>query len=261
MSAVNSHAAMADGIPGEHSSDLSKPKAVAPERKNQGWMCSSLLMALCCVTILILSGFSLSHLAEEQPWQQSPSSAASVDPGASVQPTTSDLLPSVPTETPSNESLRRLAPPEQFDVKGFKISDKPTERRYVLNITRDFALPGDHNKSMILINGRTPGPLIEANVGDSITVLVNNMMSEEATTIHWHGIDQRNSVWMDGVHGVTQCGIPPGENFTYHFDIVDQRGTFWYHSHLSLQNTEGLYGPLVWPSCPKRERIPEFERH
>ncbi len=51
----------------------------------------------------------------------------------------------------------------------------------------------------------------------------------------------------DGVvkTGVTQCGIPPGESFTYEFQIVDQRGTFWYHAHQSVQYTDGLYGPIV----------------
>ena len=49
----------------------------------------------------------------------------------------------------------------------------------------------------------------------------------------------------DGVAAVSQCGIPPGKFFTYNFTLVDQRGTFWYHSHLSVQYTDGLFGPLI----------------
>ncbi len=70
-------------------------------------------------------------------------------------------------------------------------------------------------------------------------------MANASTSIHWHGINQRNTTWMDGVMGVSQCAIPPGGNFTYEFTIVDQRGTFWYHSHLSVQYSDGLFGPLV----------------
>jgi FtsP/CotA-like multicopper oxidase with cupredoxin domain len=98
---------------------------------------------------------------------------------------------------------------------------------------------------MILVNGQSPGPLIEANSGDRIRVVVHNQMPLDSTSIHWHGIDQRDSVWMDGVHGVTQCAIPPGESFTYEFNLPDQRGTFWYHAHVTVQYTDGLYGPLV----------------
>jgi len=70
-------------------------------------------------------------------------------------------------------------------------------------------------------------------------------MANTSTTIHWHGIDQKNTTWMDGVIGVSGCGIPPGKSFTYEFKIVDQRGTFWYHAHQSVSYTDGLYGPLV----------------
>lgn len=60
---------------------------------------------------------------------------------------------------------------------------------------------------MILINGQFPGPLIEANSGDIIRVNVNNLMSNWSIAMHWHGLDQKNSVQMDGVAGITQCGI------------------------------------------------------
>ena len=98
---------------------------------------------------------------------------------------------------------------------------------------------------MILINNQFPGPLIEANKGDTLRIHVNNMMSNWSTAVHWHGMDQKNSNWMDGVAAVTQCGIPPGESFTYEFKLIEETGTFWYHSHLSNQYTDGLFGPLI----------------
>lgn len=70
-------------------------------------------------------------------------------------------------------------------------------------------------------------------------------MVNTSTSIHFHGINQRNSTWMDGVAGVTQCPIPPGENYTYEFTCIEQRGTFWYHAHTGVQYTDGLFGPIV----------------
>jgi FtsP/CotA-like multicopper oxidase with cupredoxin domain len=84
-------------------------------------------------------------------------------------------------------------------------------------------------------------------------------MANISTSIHWHGIDQKNTTWMDGVTGVTQCGIPPGSHFTYEFRVIDQRGTFWYHSHTSAQYTDGLFGPIVSSAgvvTSKRCRLP-----
>ncbi|KAH8658353.1 multicopper oxidase-domain-containing protein [Xylariales sp. PMI_506] len=135
---------------------------------------------------------------------------------------------------------------DQLDLNtAFSVSNTTTTRQYVFNVTRGMYAPDGVEKNMILINGQSPGPLIEANTGDVIQVVVHNMMSSEDTSIHWHGIDQKNSVWMDGVPGVTQCAIPPGGNLTYEFNVTGQRGTFWYHGHVSVQYTDGLYGPLI----------------
>ncbi|RMZ78737.1 hypothetical protein DV737_g3767, partial [Chaetothyriales sp. CBS 132003] len=69
-------------------------------------------------------------------------------------------------------------------------------------------------------------------------------MRSNATSVHWHGVWQRGSVEYDGVPGVTQCPIPPGKTFTYKFRAY-QYGTTWYHSHVNLQITNGLFGPLI----------------
>ena len=69
-------------------------------------------------------------------------------------------------------------------------------------------------------------------------------MFSEATTLHFHGIHQFNNLWMDGVPYVTQCPIQPGLNFTYRF-IAEPAGTHWYHSHVSDQRMDGLFGMLV----------------
>lgn len=140
----------------------------------------------------------------------------------------------------------KLVNADELELRtGFIISRDVVVRQYEFNITLASAAPDGLYKPMILVNGQSPGPLIEANTGDTIRVQVNNQMPNTSTSIHFHGIDQRNSTWMDGVVGITQCGIPPGRSFTYEFALLEQRGTFWYHSHAGVQYTDGLYGPIV----------------
>ncbi|KAI2954772.1 CAZyme family AA1 [Aspergillus niger] len=125
--------------------------------------------------------------------------------------------------------------------------DTGVTRHYNFTITRDITAPDGYQKSGILINGQFPGPLIEANWGDMISVTVNNMITTdtaEGLTLHWHGLTQAKSPWEDGVPGITQCPIAPGGSFTYTFQ-ADQYGTSWYHSHYSAQYTDGAYGPMI----------------
>ena len=82
--------------------------------------------------------------------------------------------------------------------------------------------------------------------GDTIQVKVRNNITgpEDGTALHWHGLLQKGTPWMDGVPGITQCPIAPGKTFTYTF-IADTYGTTWYHSHFSSQYADGAFGPLV----------------
>ncbi len=92
-------------------------------------------------------------------------------------------------------------------------------------------------------NGEYPGPLLEAEVGDTVRVnLTNNL--PEGTTIHWHGLEVPND--QDGVPGITQLLIEPGQRYTYEFE-VDQPGTTMYHTHANTvkQLGRGLVGPFV----------------
>ncbi|KAF3010110.1 hypothetical protein E8E14_000256 [Neopestalotiopsis sp. 37M] len=121
-----------------------------------------------------------------------------------------------------------------------------TIREYEFNITRGFISPDGFNKSALLINGQFPGPLIEANYGDTFKITVNNHLAdpEEGTAFHWHGILQTNTPWYDGVASVTQCPIAPGESMTYTF-LADRYGSSFYHAHFSSQYIDGLFGPLI----------------
>lgn len=96
-------------------------------------------------------------------------------------------------------------------------------------------------------NGQVPAPLIHVQEGDDLIVHVTNMTTLPHT-IHWHGIYQRNINWRnDGVPGVTQKAIDPGETYTYRFQ-ADKTGSLWYHCHVNVAEhvgLRGMWGPLV----------------
>ncbi|KAF4982330.1 hypothetical protein FZEAL_2029 [Fusarium zealandicum] len=117
-------------------------------------------------------------------------------------------------------------------------------RKYDFAVSRRQIAPDGYQQDVILVNGQFPGPTIEANWGDTIQVTVSNEIEDEGLALHWHGFLQKTRPWEDGVPGVTQCPIPPGESFTYQF-IAEIYGTTWYHSHYSAQYSAGLFGPMV----------------
>ena len=92
-------------------------------------------------------------------------------------------------------------------------------------------------------NGRVPGEPIRFPLGKALHATVNNSL-QVPTSVHWHGIRLPNA--MDGVAGLTQSPIAPGESFNYRFTPPDS-GTYWYHSHVNAyeQIGRGLYGPLI----------------
>lgn len=101
-------------------------------------------------------------------------------------------------------------------------------------------------------NGTVPGPAIEVEEGERVRIIVENRLPE-ATSMHWHGLEI--PVEMDGVPGVVQDPIPPGGKFTYEFQ-VRQNGTFFYHSHMPMQEMMGMIGFLVvHPRTPHQPRV------
>lgn len=105
-------------------------------------------------------------------------------------------------------------------------------------------------------NGGTPGPTLEAVEGDRLRIYVTNRLPEP-TTVHWHGLIIPNG--MDGVAGLNQKPIPPGETWVYEF-TVKHPGTYMYHSHYDemVQIALGLKGMFV--VHPKRPRGPRVDR-
>ncbi len=96
-------------------------------------------------------------------------------------------------------------------------------------------------------NGSAPGPTIQATEGDRIRIVFENRLPE-ATGIHWHGLEL--PIAMDGVPGIGQKPVMPGERFVYDFSL-HQNGTFFYHPHMAMQEMVGMLGGfIIHPKTP-----------
>lgn len=92
-------------------------------------------------------------------------------------------------------------------------------------------------------NNAVPGPEIRVQQGDRVKITLQNELPEPVS-IHWHGLPV--PIAMDGIPGVTQNAVPPGQAFTYEF-TANTAGTYWYHSHQDSVNQidRGLYGSFI----------------
>lgn len=118
-------------------------------------------------------------------------------------------------------------------VKVFHLTAEPVKREFV----------DGFNVNCWGYNGMSPGPTIEAFEGDRVRIFVTNKLPE-GTSIHWHGFILPNG--MDGVSGLTQPKIAPGETFAYEFTLK-QTGTLMYHPHFDemTQIALGMHGFFV----------------
>ena len=100
-----------------------------------------------------------------------------------------------------------------------------------------------------LFNSQTPGPLITAVKDETLEVeVVNNL--DQPTTVHWHGI--RNINEMDGVPGLTQPAIQPGEKFCYQ---ILREGCWYFLVSCSQQSLGTGCTWALWPTdCPQSSR-------
>jgi len=144
----------------------------------------------------------------------------------------------VPVVTPDVDDL-----PFTMDsgVKVFHLTAEPVKQTVVPG--RTFDLWG--------FNGSAPGPTIQATEGDRIRIVFSNRLPEP-TGIHWHGLEL--PIEMDGVPGVSQSLTMPGERFVYEF-VLRQNGTFFYHSHMAMQEMVGMLGGfIIHPKTPYAPR-------
>ncbi len=148
---------------------------------------------------------------------------------------------SVPVVTPDIADL-----PFTIDngVKVFHLVAEPVKQTVVPG--RTFDLWG--------FNGSAPGPTIQANEGDRVRIVFENHLPEP-TGIHWHGLELPND--MDGVPGITQKLVMPGERFIYEFPL-HQNGTFFYHPHMAMQEMVGMLGGFI--IHPKAAYTPRVDK-
>ncbi|GAN08168.1 L-ascorbate oxidase [Mucor ambiguus] len=119
-------------------------------------------------------------------------------------------------------------------------------RKFYFNITLAQLNP-DCNASFTspVINGQFPAPAIHVVKNDIIQLHIYNDPSHNfSSSIHIHGIRQYGSNRFDGVAGITQLAIAPGETFIQEFQVLNQTGTFYYHAHVGVQD-DTLQGPLI----------------
>ena len=149
----------------------------------------------------------------------------------------------VPTVTPNSQTLPHSV------VKGIKVFHLIAEE-----VEHEFA-PG-LKAHCWGYNGRVHGPTIEALEGDRVRIYVTNRL-DVPTSVHWHGLLIPNG--MDGVGGLTQRPIPPGDTFKYEY-VLRQHGTYMYHSHHDemTQMAMGMMGMFV--IHPRQPRGPKVDR-
>jgi manganese oxidase len=168
-------------------------------------------------------------------------SAQAVEP-APIRATAADGTPDyVPVVTPNCRTL------------GWRMRDGVKEFHLIAEeVEHEFA-PGTRIKAWGY-NGSSPGPTIEAVEGDRVRIYVTNRLGEH-TSLHWHGLLVPSG--MDGLTGLSQPPIRPGETFVYEFTL-QQHGTHMYHPHADemVQMAMGMMGMfIIHPRVPLQPRV------
>lgn len=141
---------------------------------------------------------------------------------------------------------------QKADAAGISLTDLPLDSSGASGAVRTFELIAAKYTLALSAGssldawayGSVPGPELRVTQGDRVKVTLRNTDIADGVTIHWHGYDVPNQ--MDGVAGVTQNAVRPGETFSYDF-IARDTGTYWYHTHqISSEGVRrGLYGMFV----------------
>ncbi|WP_168122471.1 multicopper oxidase family protein [Paenibacillus sp. HB172176] len=203
-------------------------------------------LLMCSLAIIItFTGFTLSMKNSELPGTMAMVHQASADFGGGA-PFALGAMHGSMDHGSSSHGGSPTTLDERISVDDLKgPQDQKPDRRYELIAEKQTVkLASGQSIEAWTFNGQAPGPQLVADEGDLVEVVLRNNNIEDGVTLHWHGIDVRNAE--DGVAGMTQNAVLPGESHTYRF-VVNESGTHWYHSHQqsSLQVREGLFGSLV----------------
>ncbi len=134
----------------------------------------------------------------------------------------------------------------------------PVENGSVFQMTASSAswkLKPGISLSAFAYNNQIPGPLLKVKQGNTIYINFTNQIPMN-TTIHWHGLRHKNKD--DGVPGVTQAPVGPGQSYIYELQFPDS-GLYWYHPHVreDIQQEKGLYGTILVEPTNQRTMIRE----
>jgi FtsP/CotA-like multicopper oxidase with cupredoxin domain len=145
-------------------------------------------------------------------------------------------------------------PAKTRDLDSFTGPPGTPQQRFDITAALGTKEIGGVPRPVTTFNGTTPGPTLTVQQGDLVEVRLRNLDVRRGVTIHWHGVDVPGRE--DGVAGVTQNAVLPGQEYTYRF-IVPDAGTYWYHSHQdSLRQVRmGLIGALVVK--PRTPTVPD----
>jgi len=161
--------------------------------------------------------------------------AAATDHGGRMLHNDEDYLAGVAAFPAETEGLggQPMEPVMDGDVKVFELTAQEIQWEVA---------PGDVRTAMAY-NGQVPGPEIRVQLGDRVRIIFNNELPE-SSAIHYHGLVVPND--QDGVPGLTQPLVLPGETYVYEFDVVNA-GSHMYHSHMngSVQIPMGLLGAFI----------------
>lgn len=126
-----------------------------------------------------------------------------------------------------------------------------------LEATQQWLPVGGRSGYLYAFNWQVPGPIVEARPGDRIRIRFHNSLPEP-TNVHYHGLHVPSTGNADNV----MLRVPPGESFTYEFDLPPTHpgGTFWYHPHVhesaARQVSRGLAGVFIVRG--ELDQIPEI---
>jgi FtsP/CotA-like multicopper oxidase with cupredoxin domain len=197
-------------------------------RKNPGWWApfSS------TVTGMVLGSLFIGALAPAMP-------SATLAPIAALQAPQMPAGPGVPT------SVNMGMPAAPLSVLQLQ---QPSTTAHVDQFTltaqsSHLTLSSGQQLPTWTFNGTAPGPTLRVRQGDEVVVTLVNHLTF-GVTIHWHGVRVPNAA--DGVAGVTQDAVKPGQSYIYRFTALDA-GTYWYHSHQfsDVETSSGLFGMLI----------------
>jgi FtsP/CotA-like multicopper oxidase with cupredoxin domain len=174
---------------------------------------------------------------------------------ARAAPVSSKPAVSSPTSSPSSSARPSLGTGKTWTPNGVTLESRVSRGARVMHLVAE-EVTHEFCEGLVCrcwgYNGRTIGPTIEVTEGERVRIYVTNRLPEP-TSVHWHGLTLPNG--MDGVAGLTQRPIQPGETFKYEFDCPTP-GTYMYHPHYDemTQMAMGMMGMFI--VLPRREPRP-----